>query len=163
MNSKIGFSLFWGIFLIIIGILVILNQLSVISLFWKFIWPIFILVPGLIFEFSYFANPTLQNAGLLVPGGILIVIGILFFFSVFTDFVYMDILWPIFILAPAFGLFQLYLFGGRRRALLIPVFMLGFIGILFLLANTIGDFGRIVFPIVLIVLGLIIIYRGVRR
>lgn len=159
--KRITSTIFLGSLLIVVGILILLNQYSIVSISWENIWPIFILLPGILLESSYFMNRSLQNAKVLVPGGILIVVGIFLFFSVFTDFEYMEKLWPIFILAPAFGLFQLYIFGGKQRELLTPVFILGLIGMTFLLIN-IGNFGINLLGIMLVILGVTIIYHSRR-
>jgi hypothetical protein len=34
---------------------------------------------------------------------------------------YSGVTWPVYLLATAFGLFELWLFGGKEKALLIPV------------------------------------------
>lgn len=154
-------SMLWGILLIVIGIFFILNQYFV-GISWGRIWPIFILLPGLLMEISYFANPKAENAGVLIPGGILTVLGIFFFYSVFTNFKHMDKLWPIFIFAPAFGLFQLYLFRGKQKALLIPVTVLGVIGLIFLLINM-GRLWVNIWGLILIIVGILIIYGGRKK
>lgn len=83
-------------------------------------WPIFVLLPGLAFEYSYFASG--KNPGLLVPGGIMTTLGLLFYFETATDWRFSELTWPVYILAPAVGLWQMYLFSEiRYKALLIPV------------------------------------------
>lgn len=110
----------WGIFLIFIGIILLADKIFNIGFFDAVnFWPIFVLIPGLIFEISYFASG--RNPGLLVPGGILTTIGLLFFFEAFTNWNYSEYTWPVYPLSVSIGLFQLYLFGGRPTGLLIPV------------------------------------------
>lgn len=155
------FSMLWGVLLIIIGTLLILNKYYI-GISWEYIWPIFVLLPGLLMEISYFTNPSPQNTGVLLPGGILTILGVFFFYSVFTNFKYMDKLWPIFIFAPAFGLFQLYLFRGKQKALLIPVTVLGVIGLIFLLINM-GRLWINIWGLILIIVGILIIYGGRKK
>ncbi|HPG47771.1 MAG TPA: hypothetical protein PLI81_01715, partial [Petrotogaceae bacterium] len=108
-NSRNG-SLWVSLVLIFLGVTILLGVIFPGMKVWALIWPLFILIPGIAFELSFFQRPTPIRAGLLVPGGILCTIGLLFLFLGFTDYSYMAFLWPVFILAPAVGLFQLYLF-----------------------------------------------------
>lgn len=119
----------WGLLLIIIGIGGLLsNWLNIHIWSWSMIWPLFILVPGLGFEYAYFTSR--KNPGLLVPGGILTTIGLLFFFETVTNWYFSAYTWPIYIFAVAVGLFQLYYFGGRQKAILgVSLGLGGFAGI----------------------------------
>lgn len=85
-------------------------------------WPLIILVLGLIFELTFFLGN--GKVGLLVPGGILTTLGLLFFFETATDWRFAAYTWPVYILAVAVGLTQLYLFSTRPKGLLIPIFIL---------------------------------------
>lgn len=144
-----------GLILIIIGIL---------SYFFKFnffsmskLWPLFILVPGLIFELAFFTEH--QNAGFLVPGGVLTTLGFLFLFQTYTNWQFAGYLWPIYVLAPAIGLFQLYLFGDHNRGLLIPVGILTTVAVCGLLGTSFNFINRsLIAPIVLVVAGLTILF-----
>lgn len=160
MNSQ---SKVLGAILVIIGLLAILSQIFHISIFnIDNLWFLFILVPGLYFEFTYFT--TKREPGILVPGGILTTIGLLFCFEILTGWQFSAYTWPIYPLAVAIGLFQLYWFGGKERALLIPVGILstiaaaGLIGCLF---NQIFYWlnGSLLIPIILVIFGLFIIFR----
>ena len=122
-----GNTTFFGILLIAIGVLLLLNALFD----WHFLrmrnlWPLFLLVPGLTFEYAYFSNR--KNPGLLVPGGILTVMGSLFFFEIITGWRFSEYTWPVYIFSVAFGLYQLYWFSGKPKGLLIPIFILVLIG-----------------------------------
>lgn len=113
----------WGILLIVIGIILIIQKMFFIQFFsWQYFWPIFVLIPGLSFEFSYFFKR--KAPGTLVPGGILTTYGILFFFETFTNWNFSDYTWPVYPLGVAIGLFQLYLHSGRNSGILIPVSIL---------------------------------------
>jgi hypothetical protein len=109
-----------GALLVVVGILFLLDNIFDFNIFSSFeFWPLIILGIGLVFEFSFFSRG--RAAGLLVPGGILTTIGILFLFETATNWHFSEYTWPVYELAVAVGLFQLYLFGGRKRGLLIPV------------------------------------------
>lgn len=160
MNSQ---SKVLGFILVIIGILAILSQFFHISIFnISNFWFLFILVPGLCFEVAYFSRR--KEPGLLVPGGILTVLGLLFFFESMTGWRFAAVTWPIYPLAVATGLFQLYWFGGKEKALLIPVGILTIVPLLGITAQIFGSIfywlnNSLLVPIVLIVFGLFIIFR----
>lgn len=128
-----------GLILIIVGVLLLFKPLFNINIFdMEHLWPIFVLVPGLVFEGSFFLSK--RNPGLLVPGGILTTIGGLFFFETFTDWNFSEYTWPVYILAVAIGLYQLYLFDSKSKALLIPV---GILTTVALVSFTLIVFGNI--------------------
>ncbi|MHC2994118.1 MAG: hypothetical protein IBV53_01235 [Candidatus Atribacteria bacterium] len=150
----------FGLFLLFIGVLLILANFGVIEIVWENLWPLFLLIPGILFELSYFIYR--KDAGLLVPGGILITYGILFLVNVMYGWHLMEDLWPIFPLGVAIGLFQLYLFGMREKGLLIPIGILGAISLFFLINNLFFiDFVLLV-GIVLVVIGIWVIFKKVK-
>lgn len=128
-------------------------------------WPIFVLIPGLLFVWVYFSGN--RNPSLLVPGGILTTIGLLFFFEIFTDWQLAAYTWPVYPLAVAIGLFQIYIFSGRQRGILIPIIILTTVSVVALTAmffNLIQrweNFG-LVLPIFLMLVGLILILSARR-
>jgi len=146
-----------GLSLLFIGVLIILANFGVIEIVWENLWPLFLLIPGIVFELSYFIYR--KDAGLLVPGGILITYGLLFLVNVIYGWRLMEYLWPIFPLGVAIGLFQLYLFGVREKGLLIPVGILGAISLFFLINNLLFVDFRVLAGIVLVVIGIWIIFR----
>jgi len=146
-----------GLSLLFIGVLIILANFGVIEIVWENLWPLFLLIPGIVFELSYFIYR--KDAGLLVPGGILITYGLLFLVNVIYGWRLMEYLWPIFPLGVAIGLFQLYLFGGREKGLLIPVGILGAISLFFLINNLLFVDFRVLAGIVLVIIGIWIIFK----
>lgn len=156
-------NIIWGIALIAFGCLLLLNRVLGDTIFsMSNLWPLFVLVPGLVFEFSYFS--TRRNPGVLVPGGILTTIGILFFFETYTNWMFSEYTWPIYILSVAIGLFQLYLFSGRNRGLLVPVTILTTVAAISLLSILFGSViswlnYSLIGPILFILLGLFILFR----
>jgi len=147
----------FGLFLLFIGVLLILANFGVIEIVWDNLWPLFLLIPGIVFELSYFIYR--KDAGLLVPGGILITYGLLFLVNVNYGWHLMENLWPIFPLGVAIGLFQLFLFGGREKGLLIPVGILGAISLFFLINNLLFVDFRLVAGIALVLIGIWIIFK----
>jgi hypothetical protein len=158
---------FWGIILILIGVVAILNNIYSITFFTMgYLWPVFVLIPGLSFEASYFSRR--KEPALLVPGGILTTIGTLFLFETFTNWHFSRYTWPVYPLAVAIGLFQLYLFGGREREILVPVFILTTVSVV---AFSIMFFGNIfywvnaslIIPIIFIAIGVYMLIKNFRK
>jgi len=121
-----------GYVLIGLGTLFVLATYSGMEMHMNVLWPAFLLIPGIGFHLLFFMNPVPKRAGLLVPGGILLVYAPLFFFSALFFDGDMSKTWPIFLLGPALGLFELYIFGGRKHALLIPISILTVVALIFL-------------------------------
>lgn len=154
----------WGIALLIIGVLGLLSSLFNLNIFSiENLWPLFILIPGLCFELGYFS--TGKAPGILVPGGILTTLGALFFFENLTNWMFSEYTWPVYLLAVAIGLFQLYLFGGREKTLLIPVGILTTIAVVAFATITLGNIfywvtSSVVWSVLLILAGCILVFRS---
>ncbi|SHE78891.1 hypothetical protein SAMN02745164_01149 [Marinitoga hydrogenitolerans DSM 16785] len=121
-------NIYGGIILIFLGGYLIISNIFNINFSWNFIWPIFILIPGLKFEYEYFKYK--KNPGILIPGGILTIIGILFYLCAFLGYEILNVLWPTFILAPGIGMLQMFLVT-KRKGLLPPVIILNGLAIIF--------------------------------
>ncbi len=141
-----------GIILVTIGLLVLLNKSFLIVVGWRLLWPMFLIIPGLIFELSYFK--TQQNPGLLVPGGVLLTLGSIFIACGFFGYGILGQLWPLFILAPAVGLFQLYWFDEKDKALFWVSFGLASGAALMLTFTLLPFFVKFIIPGVLILAGI---------
>lgn len=159
MNNK---SNFWGFLFVIVGILLFFSRLLDIQLFgMDKLWPMFVLVPGLCFIVSFFTTRT--RPGLLVPGGILTTIGFLFFFETLTNWHFAEYTWPIYPFSVAVGLALLYVYGGRRRGLLIPIGILSLIPIISFTCMIFGNIFRwvnssLVMPAIFILIGIALIF-----
>lgn len=157
-----------GAVLIIIGGLLLASRFLFNSSFFRLgaddFWPMIILMLGIGFELAFFIS--MKAPGLLVPGGILITYGILFFFEVMTNWMFAAYTWPVYLIGVAIGLFQLYLFTGRHRGLLVAIGIIGgiaavcFMIILFRIFLGTVDIGLVI-PVVLVLGGLVIVFgRG---
>ncbi|HYE84440.1 MAG TPA: DUF5668 domain-containing protein [Clostridia bacterium] len=148
-----------GAVLITMGTLFLLSNLGYLSFSWNYVWPLALLVPGIYMHFAFFTGID-RNPGILVPGGILTTYGALFYANVFFGWHMMADLWPMFLIGIAVGLFELYLFGSRDKGLLVPVFILGGIGLSALLRTFIFfDLKNYIVPVILIVIGIMIISK----
>ena len=129
------------------------------------LWPLFVLVPGLCFEATYFT--TRKSPALLVPGGILTVIGLLFFFEIATGWRLAEYTWPVYIIAAAVGLFQLYLFTGKPKGLLFVISILSIVAGTSFLVMILGALLQVVqsnfiVPLALIVIGGFLVFSALR-
>ncbi|MFM9329747.1 hypothetical protein [Paenibacillus mesotrionivorans] len=97
-----------GLVLIGIAVILLLGKLGVFSFLGGLLWPVFILLPGVVFHFLYFSR--VLPAGVLVPGGILVTYSLMFFFCNIFGWGAMSYLWPGFIFGVAVGLYELHLF-----------------------------------------------------
>lgn len=160
-----------GSILVIIGVLFLLKNFDIFNI-WDYInigyiighfWPaIFLMLPGFLFHVSFFSGKE-RDAGILVPGGILLVLGAAFQINML--FGGWSITWPIYIFSVAFGLFELYAFGNRDKGLLIPIGILSGLSVIFFLSfslNRLLSFNTrpFVLPVILIGIGLLIFFSG---
>lgn len=150
-----------GLIFILVGTLMLLNNLGLMAISWDLIWPLFLLVPGLIFELSYFT--TRKDPGLLVPGGILTTYGLFFYFNIFTGWQFMDVTWPIFTFGVAVGLFQLFYFGKENIALFYVSMGIGGFSLLAILSQVININMSWFFPAALILVGLFFIFSATNQ
>jgi hypothetical protein len=151
-------NMWLGIGLMILGAFLLAVQFDIIVVGWKSLWPLIILIPGLLFELGFLFERDIP--GILVPGGILTVTGLNFLVCSNFGWWLMKYLWPLFPLAVAFGLFQLYLFDGRDRDLLIPVAILGSVSaVAFFCIMATFVVGKII-PFAIIALGIFLYVRG---
>ena len=167
-----------GSIFIIIGVLFLLENFNIIDPIWSYInigfvmsligkfWPLlFLVLPGVWFHLGFFTGRK-RDPGVLVPGGILLVLGVAFQINML--FGGWDIMWPVYIFSVAFGLFELYVFGTRDRGLLIPIGILGGLSVLFFMSFSAGrllsfNMKPLVVPIILIGVGLIVLLGGKGR
>ena len=164
-----------GIILVILGALFLLKNFNILGpfsgmlsfgyLIGKF-WPsLFLVLPGLLFHYGYFTGRR-KDPGLLVPGGILLVLGVVFQANML--FGLWNITGPLYIFSVAFGLFELYAFGNREKGLLVPVGILGGLSAIFFFSFSLKEIfnagtRQLILPIALIAVGLIVLYGGGRR
>ena len=139
-------SMVWGTVLLLLGVLLIANQLGYIDITGGMPFAIILLALSVLFHLYYFfANK--GNEGLLVPGGILLVYGLMFLASTRVG-IFNSGLWPLLILGPALGLFELYVFSRGQKGSMIPVFILTAVGGCLLLKN----FSNVPYSVVLAVI-----------
>ena len=130
-----------GALLILLGLFLFLNRGGEFGIgeVFAYFWPSMFVIPlGLLFHWMYFSLTERKGAGLLIPGGILLVVGIVCQISMLFNI--WEYTWPGFIMAVAIGLFEFYWFGGRNKYLLIPINILMVLSLLFFGVYYIGAF-----------------------
>ncbi len=148
-----------GMVFILIGIAVLFSNLGYFNFSWNYIWPLALLIPGIYMHISFFSGLD-KNPGILVPGGILTTYGILFYANVFFGWRLMGELWPILLIGISIGLFEFYYFGERNSALLIPISILGGLGLVFLTRSQFLISRKYVVPALLIIIGVMILTKN---
>lgn len=159
---KKNHNIFIGGLFIIIGTLFLLSNLGYLDFSWSYVWPLALLVPGVYLHFSFFTGLD-KNPGILVPGGILTTYGLLFYANVIFGWGIMAELWPVFLIGISIGLLELYIFGGGDKALLIPIGVLGGLGLIFLTDSIYILNRKYIAPAFLILLGILILVKGDKR
>lgn len=156
---KLGRILF-GIILIAAGVLLLLINLSVVSLPLYTQWPLILVLAGLGMWMGFLDSR--RDWGLMIPGTILICAGALFYFCSIFTWRLMASWWPVFILSPGLGLFAAYLFGRRYTGLLIPAIILTTVGLVMLIQIQLNNY-TLLLPIIFIAAGLIVLVLAMLR
>lgn len=161
-------NLIFGVLLIGLGILFLIGQFLRVNV-WQYAWPMFILIPGLIFMGITMSGGA-GSAGFAIPASILTTVGLIFFVQTLTGhFASWAYVWTlIFPTAVGLGMFIMGSRGddeslrkqgkGFLRAGLILFIVLGFF---FEAIFRMGDnlFSRLFWPSLIIALGLYLILR----
>jgi hypothetical protein len=157
-------SLF-GIILIFLGSVLLADQIYDINfLSFASFWPLFILIPGILLEVSFFSLR--KEPAILVLAGLFTTTGLLFIFETSTNWQYSTETWPIYTLGLAIGLFQYYLFSKKNKILLFFIFLLSFISAFSFAINFLGNtytwltYGLLL-PCLIIALGLYVFLTNV--
>jgi len=158
---NMSFRAILGAVLLLLGLFMFMNQGEAFDAgdLIAYFWPSMFLIPlGLFFHWLYFGMTGRKGVGVLVPGGILLTVGVVCQISMLYDV--WHVMWPGFIFAVAVGLFELYWFGGRNKWLLIPINILTVLSLLFFAVFSLGTLftflsGKPYIAIAMIVVGAI--------
>ena len=107
-------GVFPGTILLLTGLLFYLKYQYIIDDSMYYIWPLFLIIVGTAFFVLFIARP--KEWGLMIPGGILIVLGLIFFAHNYDMFPYNPVrmilhYWPVILILIGIKM----LFDGRRR------------------------------------------------
>lgn len=152
----------WGIVLIAFGVLIVLNQLDIIRMTGYMIPAVIMLGLALVFHLCY-ALGGRSRVGFLVPGGIMLLYGVHFLLGYIFGSNLFGKLWPLFVLGPALGLFELYVFSRGRSGSMVPVFILTTIGGAALLRSFFDFSFFLVIGAALVILGVVLFCGAFRR
>lgn len=160
-----------GIVLIFLGLIYLNDNLGILSRYgitlnMSTVWPLFILIPGIMMEVSYLKQR--KNPEILVPGGILTTLGILFFFDIFSNWIYSEYTWPLYLLSVAIGLFQLYVVNRDFVLMclvltIIAAVILSYVSILYNQFSIVWLNPNLIISIMIILLGLALVIRGRKK
>ena len=159
MNEEKRPSLVPGLLLIVVGIAFLLANLGTFRIRGELIWTYILIVIGAAFWLGFIFDRS--RVGSLMPGSVLLTLGILFHYTSTHGWDTLSYLWPFFILAPALGFYAMFIFGTREKGLLVPAGILTVIAFFFFLQGTSRNL-RLVWPAVFIALGVLLIYHGTR-
>lgn len=116
------------------------------------LWPLFLLIPAGVLLERFLADPK-HASGVLVPAGVLSYLAVFFLWLNFTSWAQTATAWPHFLLAPAFGLFLLFL-ATRNTSLLVPITILAAVAVVSLAGL---QRSRVAIAVVLIAVGVVLI------
>lgn len=105
-----------GLVLVALGVLLIVQHTLGLKIeIWSFIWPLFLLIPGISMHINYFSKK--NNSGNLVIAGILTTYGIYFLISVLTTkTAYTDSF--VYLLGIGIGFMESYIFCEKKSGYL---------------------------------------------
>jgi hypothetical protein len=148
----------FGLILIVLAVVLLLGKLGVIGFLGNLFWPIFILLPGILFHILFFSR--ILPVGVLVPGGMLVTYSILFFYCNVFGWSSMAYLWPGFIFGVAVGLYELHIFNrSNSRGVFTAAFVLAIISVVFFAIAFLFTIGIYFIAVVLIGIGLVMIVK----
>lgn len=161
-TSKV--SLVFGVILVLIGLVILLDKLGVVYLSWKKILSILLVIAGAYFGYSGFG---LNSNSKVFWGSILFFFGIYLFIDSF-GFLNPDVhfFWPVVLITTGLAFLMSFVNRPNDFALLLPAVALVGIGVLFLLTNLgviysfeVWESVEKFWPVLLIVLGLYLILK----
>lgn len=151
-------KIYLGAFLVIIGCLFILQNLGL-DLKIGFYWPVILLIPGIIFWITFYQNKQNRSSAILIPGTILIVYSLYFFFNQMNNYTYAAETSFMFTLGVGLGFFAAHYLAEKKnssKGYLIPAWILTGIALINLLGTTTQWEW---WPILLIGFGVYLLYK----
>jgi hypothetical protein len=172
-RSSSGSSVALGIVLVVVGLFALLVSFVGVDLT-QYGWPLFVIIPGLTLLIVGFLG---VGQGASIPGGVVTVLGLLLAYQSSTgDWATWAFAWAL--IAPGGIGLGMYLQALRDRDAMalrtgrslmfiaVLIFMIGFVlfeSILGISGRDYGFFGKAALPILLIVIGIILLWRQRRR
>lgn len=155
-------SYLWGLVFILVGIFLIIQRTFLFDInLWNFIWPFFLIIPGITIHYNYFSkNRGTKN---LILGGILTVYGFYFLFSILTNWRYVEYTNFIYPLGVGIGFFEDFAFEKHKNSFVISAVLIAVSIYMFLKSlNLYYGIEQYVLPIAFILLGIYILIKSRR-
>jgi hypothetical protein len=151
-----------GLVLVGVGAFLILQKALHLTIdIWQFIWPFFLLVPGISMHIDFFKER--RDAGSLVVAGILTVYGLLFLINAITAGEYLHMLTFVYPLGIGIGFWESFALGDKKNSSLSIAVIFLVISLYMLLNDAVpglvGNFKYYIIPALLVVIGMIIIIK----
>lgn len=151
MSSKNDIKL--GVFIAVAGLVIVLGKLGVFGFLGRTLWPLVILLPGVILHMLFFTRRA--SASVLIPAGILTVYGLLFGLCNLWGWGLMAHLWPVLLLGIAVGVYEYSLYApGRTGGLSAIAVILGILSLVLCIFSLLGTGVIYLIGIALIAFGL---------
>ncbi len=163
-------TIFPGVFLIMLGTILLLYKILPGYFGWRELYPLFLLALGLWLIIEALL-PGRKDRGAVFPGTVLFLFGLFFFLRNydFIPYYYVHEVWPIFLIILGLAFFSLFLVNPRDRGSLIPASLFLFFGVVLLLQKLdviqwdFSDVFADYWPLILVFIGLGIIVSSLRR
>lgn len=154
-----------GLVLVAIGVFLIVQKTIGLDIeVWSFIWPLFLLIPGIVMHINYFTKD--KKSGGLIVAGILTTYGALFLFNTLTYNMYHEKLNFIYFLGIGIGFLENYLFGSKKYGDLSATLVFTIISIIIFLKDVFPNLISLrdyVLPGILILFGVLILFRKAKN
>ncbi|WP_199618816.1 hypothetical protein [Paenibacillus alkalitolerans] len=145
--------------IIIAGVIILLGKLGFFQTVGALFWPLIPLAAGAAFHLLHW-NRVLPS-GVLIPGGILVVLSLLFLFCSWFGWGWMKVLWPVIPFGVAVGLYE-FSSAERIPALRAVSFGIGGGALLLLVIMLVAQVNVYVLALLLIVGGVVLAARRPR-
>lgn len=150
-----------GLVLVALGVFLIVQKTIGLDIeIWSFIWPLFLLIPGITMHINYFSSG--RNSGSIVVAGILTIYGALFLFNTLTNNIYTDKLTFIYFLGISIGFFESYIFGNKRNSDLSTTLVFLVISVIIFLKDIFPNLNNLreyILPGILILFGVYVLIK----
>jgi hypothetical protein len=161
-----------GLLILFGGLWLAANFIPGFNINWDLIWPLFLVIPGLVFWVKYLsATDRSAVVGMLIPANILLFLGLIFYFNIFaSDVLLVDNIWVFtaFMYPGSVALaFWITWFASKRQIpFLIPAVILSGISLLVFCGTSavslIGgeatsDVSRLTWPLLIVCLGFFVL------
>jgi hypothetical protein len=157
MKSIASSRIFLGLLFISVGLFMFLDRLDIYSLRLHSYWPIFPSFLAVYFILRYIDLPEKHER--LMPASILTVYSIIFWISESELNIDYEELWPLFIFAPALGLWLMHFLNRINKSYIMPAILLTTVSAFFLLRQHYDVESKYLVGIMFIIIGLLFVFK----